>query len=181
MTQRGRQYTRGTAGMRARRTILVIAMVTLAGLAACSDFDVKVNERRVYNTQPLFEGFDIPDEALRTCVSEAIASGRISSAAQLKELNCRGLGITELAGIGTFTGLESLRLSENNISDLAPLTPLSSLQELYLDRNQILDPVPLFDLLSLRVLDLARNGELRCPSSVSLLRAQEVTLPRHCR
>ena len=168
--------------MRARRTILVIAMVTLAGLAACSDFDVKVNERRVYNTQPLFEGFDIPDEALRTCVSEAIASGRISSAAQLKELKVIGLGdIESKAGIGTFTGLESLRLSENNISDLAPLTPLSSLQELYLDRNQILDPVPLFDLLSLRVLDLARNGELRCPSSVSLLRAQEVTLPRHCR
>ena len=164
-----------------RTSILVLAMSVLAGLAACSDFDVKVNERRVYNTQPLFEGFDIPDEALKSCVSEAIASGRISSAAQLKELNCRGMGIVDLAGIGTFTGLERLRLSENSISNLTALTPLSSLQELYLDRNQVVDPVPLFDLLSLRVLDLARNGELKCPSSISLLRAQEITLPRHCR
>ena len=164
-----------------RTTILVIALSALASLAACSDFDVKVNERRVYNTQPLFEGFEIPDEALRTCVSDAIASGRISSAAQLKELDCSGMGIIELSGIGTFTGLERLRLSENSISNLTALTPLSSLQELYLDRNQVVDPVPLFDLLSLRVLDLARNGELKCPSSISLLRAQEITLPRHCR
>ena len=167
--------------MRAKTTILVIVMVSLAGLAACSDFDVKVNERRVYNTEPLFADFEIPDEALRTCVSDAIASGRISSAAQLKELDCSGMGIIELSGIGTFTGLERLRLSENSISKLAALAPLSSLQELYLDRNQVVDPVPLFDLLSLRVLDLARNGELQCPSSISLLRAQEITLPRHCR
>ena len=167
--------------MRARTTILLLATAFMGGLVACSDFDVKVNERRVYNTQPLFEGYAIADEALRGCVSEAIASGRISSAAQLRELDCSGLGIAELAGIGTFTGLEQLRLSDNNIRELAPLRPLSSLQELYLDSNQIRDPVPLFDLMSLRILDLARNSELQCPSSVSLLRAQEVTLPRHCR
>jgi Leucine-rich repeat (LRR) protein len=165
--------------MWARTTLLILA--SLIGLTACSDFDVKVNERRVFNTEPLFEGYDIPDEALRSCVSDAIASGRISAAAQLQELNCRGLGISDLAGIGTFTGLERLRLSENSIRNLTPLTPLSSLQELYLDRNQIVDPVPLFDLLSLRILDISRNGDLKCPSSVSLLRAQEIQLPRHCR
>ncbi len=164
--------------MRAKTIAMILA---IAALAACSDFDVKVNERRVFNSQPLFEGYEIPDEALRQCVSDAIASGRISSAAQLQDLNCRGLGIADLTGIGTFTGLERLRLSENAIRDLAPLGPLSSLQELYLDSNQVIDPVPLFDLLSLRTLDISRNSELKCPSSVSLLRAQEVRLPRHCR
>ena len=123
----------------------------------------------------------IPDEALRACVSDAVASGRISSAAQLQDLDCSGLGIADLSGIGTFTGLESLRLSDNAIRDLAPLEALSSLEELYLDSNQVVDPVPLFGLLSLRTLDISRNSDLKCPSSVSLLRAQEIRLPRHCR
>jgi Leucine-rich repeat (LRR) protein len=156
-------------------------MTSLAGLPGCNDFDVKVNEQRVFNSQPLFEGFEIADEALRACVTDAIARGRISSAAQLKELNCSDQGIAELAGIATFTGLERLSLSGNSIRDLAPLSPLSSLQELDLRGNQVVDPVPLFELLSLRTLDLAGNSGLKCPSSVSLLRAQEIRLPRHCR
>ena len=167
--------------MVAQRFSGFLALAMAVGLAACNSYDVTVNERRVFNTEPLFTGFEIPDEALRTCVTDTIASQRISSAAQLKELDCRDRGISDLSGIGTFTGLETLRLSNNNIRSIAALQPLSSVQELYLDHNQVIDPVPLYDLMSLRVLDINRNSDLKCPSSVSLLRAQEVSLPRHCR
>jgi len=167
--------------MLAQHICRLLALAAITGLAACSSYDVTVNERRVFNTAPLYTDFEIADEALHNCVTETIASQRISSASQLKELNCRELGIVNLSGIGTFTGLETVRLSNNNIRDIEPLKPLSSLQVLYLDHNQVVDPVPLYDLMSLRVLDINRNGDLKCPSSLSLLRAQEISLPRHCR
>ena len=107
------------------KTALVALMTML--VLGCSNYDVSVNERTVYTTEPLFADFDIADPALNQCVSEAVERKKVTSASRLVELNCNARGIENLAGIGVFTGLEQLQLADNAISDISPLVPLSSL------------------------------------------------------
>ena len=162
------------------RTVLSLLFTVLL-TAACENYDFKVNDRVVYSPHPLFSDFDVPDQALRTCLEQAIADGVVTAVPRLTTLNCSHAGITDLSGLATFTGLTSLKLSSNKIRNLVELGALSSLVELYLDNNQIVDPVPLYQLPALRVVDLSGNPELQCPSSSGFLRLETVTMPRHCR
>ena len=150
-------------------------------LAGCENYDFKVNERVVYSPQPLFTDFEVPDEALRACLEQAIADGVVTAAARLTALNCSHAGIEDLTGLSTFTGLTSLKLSSNQVRNLVELGALSSLVDLYLDDNRVIDPVPLYQLPALQVVDLSGNPELQCPGGAGLLRLESVTLPRHCR
>ena len=160
------------------KTALVALMTML--VLGCSNYDVSVNERTVYTTEPLFADFDIADPALNQCVSEAVERKKVTSASRLVELNCNARGIENLAGIGVFTGLEQLQLADNAISDISPLAPLSSLAWLVLDNNNIADPTPLYELLSLRKLSLRNNPGLNCPNLSALLRVDSAVLPTHC-
>jgi Leucine-rich repeat (LRR) protein len=150
-------------------------------LAACENYDIKVNERVVYSPQPLFTDFDIPDQALRACLEQAIADGVVTAATRLTALNCSHAGISDLTGLSTFTGLTSLKLSSNEVRNLVELGALTSLIDLYLDDNRVVDPVPLYELPALQVLDLSGNPDLQCPSAAAFLRLERVTLPKHCR
>lgn len=153
----------------------------LAALAAgCSDFDFKVNERVVYSPKPLFSEFDISDQALRSCVEQAIADNRVTSAAQLQQLVCTSGGIEKLDGLAIFTGLSRLQLSGNRIRNLGELSALSILQVLELADNDIVDPVPLYDLPALQQLDLAGNPGLQCPSRSAFATVEKLRLPAHC-
>ncbi len=160
------------------RWITFCTLVALA--AACSDFDFKVNERVVYSPRPPFTEFDIPDEALRDCVEQAIADGSITAAAQLQQLNCSSAGIASLEGLATFTGLTQLELSSNRITSLAELRALSTLEVLELADNDIIDPVPLYDLPALQQLNLAANPALQCPARSAFATLEQVRLPAHC-
>jgi Leucine-rich repeat (LRR) protein len=155
--------------------------LTFALLTACGSYDFTINDRVVYRPGPLFEDFEVADQALRHCLEQAIASNTISAASQLSSLDCSNAGVSSLAGLSTFTEIEQLWLSHNTITDLAELQALTVLQQLYLDHNQVVDPVPLYDLPALSVVDLSGNPGLRCPDSTGLLRAETVVLPRHCR
>ena len=150
-------------------------------LAACENYDFKVNERVVYSPQPLFADFEVPDQALRACLEQAIADGVVTAAPRLTTLNCSHAGIADLTGLSTFTGLISLKLSSNNVRNLVELGSLTSLVDLYLDDNQVVDPVPLYQLPALQLLDLSGNPNLQCPSAAGFLRLERVKLPRHCR
>lgn len=158
----------------------LIPCLVLAFAAGCSSYDFKVNDKLVYSPAPLFTGFDVPDEALRACLEQAIIDNKITAAAQLQDLNCSHAGISNLQGLATFTGLQRLKLSANSIRNLADITALSTLQSLQLDDNQVVDPVPLYDLPALQLLDLSGNEALQCPGSNSLLRVENLTLPTHC-
>ena len=149
--------------------------------AACGSYDFTVNDRVVYTPDPLFTDFDVPDEALRECIREAINDARATSASELASLSCTEAGIETLAGLATFTELEELTLSSNNIVNISELAALTVLQVVYLDNNQIIDPVPLYQLPALHRLDLSSNPGLMCPPPGSLLRVSDVTLPVHCR
>ncbi|TGD72079.1 hypothetical protein E4634_15505 [Mangrovimicrobium sediminis] len=155
-------------------------LVALSALAACNQYDVRVNDRVVYTPDPLFSDYAASDPALQRCLDKAISREKITSAAQLRALDCRGAGITELTGLQVFTGLRELLLADNAVSDLSPLLPLSSLEILSLADNAVSDPRPLYELLSLRSLDLSGNTGLSCPPRQDLLRVVELTLPTHC-
>lgn len=149
-------------------------------VAGCGPYDVKVNERVVFSPRPLFSDFELADSALRTCVEQAITDGNVTAAPELETLDCSHAGITDLAGLGVFTGITRLKLSSNNIRNLVELSRLSLLQTLHLDDNAVVDPVPLFDLPALQELDLSGNTALQCPASSALLNVSKLTLPGHC-
>ena len=158
-------------------------MVLLACLAlgACQAYDVTVNERLVYTPRPLLTDFQVADPALQECLRRAIARYRVSRAPELRELACPDAGITTLAGLGQFTGLQVLDLEDNQLSDIAELRQVLALEELYLAGNPIVDPLPLADLQALHTVDLGNNRALRCPDRQALLRVSSLHLPAHCR
>lgn len=150
-------------------------------LAACENYDFKVNERVVYSPAPLFSDFDAPDEALRGCLEQAIADAGVRAAGQLSSLNCSHAGIEDLSGMGSFPAVVMLKLSSNNIRNLVELGAITQLQELHLDNNRVVDPVPLYELPALRYLDLSGNPQLQCPANAAFLRVETIILPEHCR
>lgn len=160
------------------RTLLSITVLILA---SCSNYDFTVNDQIVYTPKPLFSAYEIPDKALKACVSQAISDGKVSSAAQLQELNCSRAGITQLNGISIFSALHTVKFSNNNIADLAPLSALIALEALYLDSNNIVDLAPLSTLTQLQVLDLSHNSSLRCPRDNSVAAINIIRLPKHCK
>ena len=87
--------------------------VLAALLSGCADYRFSVNERVVYNPDPLFSDYQIPDPGLRTCVESHIARTKISSAAELKELDCRDSNVVRLQGLQVFVSLAYLNLEGN--------------------------------------------------------------------
>lgn len=150
-------------------------------VGACSTYDFTVNDRVVYTPDPLFTDFEVPDQALKECIRQAINANKVTVASELSSLACSSAGIESLAGLATFSEIEQLTLSSNNITDISELSALTVLQVLYLDNNQVIDPVPLYQLPALTLVDLSANPGLRCPASGSLLRVATVVLPGHCR
>ena len=149
-------------------------------LSACGSYDFTVNDKLVYTPKPLFTDFEAPDRALYQCLTQAIIDAKVTSASELKSLNCSHAGIENLQGLSTFTGLTQLKLSANKILNLHQITALTILEELYLDDNLIVDPVPLYQLPALRNLDLSGNTPLQCPANSAFATLESVKLPDHC-
>ena len=160
---------------------LSLACLVLMALTACGSYDFTVNEKVVYTPRPLFADFEVPDDALRACLEQAVEDGRVTAASELTALNCSHAGIESLEGLGVFTGLSRLKLSANRIRNLNELGRLTVLEELFLDDNQVVDPVPLSELPALYLLDLSGNPGLQCPADGALLRVESLELPAHCR
>ena len=159
----------------------LIGVATLA-LSGCADYRFTVNERVVYNPAPLFTDFDVPDEALRSCLQQHIADGSITAAEQLTDLNCSHAGVTGLEGLQAFPLLVRLKLSNNAIEDLAPIADMIALRELYLDGNRLRNVVPLRDLPELEFIDLRANELIPC-QQVEFFRRQprlQLEPPQHC-
>lgn len=58
----------------------------------------------------------ITDDALRACISDQLPHGR----EELTRLKCHSKGITDLAGLEHFTGIQELSLFNNAISEISP-------------------------------------------------------------
>jgi len=163
------------------RFLFCLASPALLLLTACQSYDFKVNDKVVYTPQPLFKDFDTPDQALRTCLEQAITDGAVTVSNQLSSLNCSHAGIEDLDGLASFARMKTLRLSSNSIRNLVEIGTITTLEELYLDNNKVIDPVPLYQLSALRHVDLSGNPDLQCPRSGGLAQVETVILPRHCR
>lgn len=100
---------------------------------------------------------EFSDPALKACVSEAAGSLNADDLAKLRYLECRMLGIKDLAGIGQLSGLEYLSLFENAIEDIKPIAQLKTLQGLQLGNNQIRSIEALSGLSKLTRLSLVVN------------------------
>ncbi|MCX2982162.1 leucine-rich repeat domain-containing protein [Halieaceae bacterium IMCC14734] len=153
------------------------------GLSACSDYRLTVNEKTVYTPDPLFTAFEVVDENLKNCIIQRIEDQTITAAGQLKELNCSHGNITSLVGIGTFRGLQRVKLSNNKLDDLTPLAQLTQLEVLDLEDNPLRELGPVPGLPRLSLLNVIGNQQLRCseiePERLSpLLR---VEAPEHCK
>lgn len=148
-----------------------------------------------------------PDETFRDAVAafDEDGNGRISveEASHVSSLSLEGLGISDLAGIGAFTHLESLDVSNNDLTgvdlsgctalvtlDVADneisaldLTGLTSLETLDAHGNGM-QTLEIRSCASLRDLDVEGNGLARldlsgCPAMerLNMDEGQEVTLP----
>lgn len=163
------------------RPSLALTSLALIILTACQGYDFRVNDTVVYTPDPLFSDFEVPDQALRNCLEQAIEDGSITSVQGLSSLNCSHAGIESLEGLGAFESITALRLSNNNIRNLVEISRLTALQELYIDNNAVIDPVPLSRLGALRYLDLSGNPSLQCPRDGSFDQLETLVLPQHCR
>ena len=158
-------------------TRLAVLLILLTG---CGNYDISVNDQVIYDAPAIFLDFDLPDEALQTCVRQRVMDLRLSSPEALIDLNCSNAGIESLEGIALFRNIERLKLSSNRIRNLMALTKLSGLHALWLDDNVVIDPVPLTALSDLRTLNLADNDSLQCPKTGLLDHVETLTLPTHC-
>lgn len=162
---------------------LVGAASVAITLGACADYRFTVNEKTVYSPDPLFANYSLDDENLQSCISQHIEDQGITAASQLKALNCSQGNIQSLVGIGTFRGLQRVKLSKNKLEDLTPLAQLTQLEELILEDNPLRELGPVAGLPRLSLLNLVGAKHLRCseidPQRLSpLLR---VEAPEHCK
>jgi len=75
----------------------------------------------------------------------------------IKHLEMRYCGITDIAGLAALTQLESLNLDGNQITDITRIAVLKRLKTLILSGNQITDITSLAALAQLERLDLKMN------------------------
>ena len=152
----------------------------IAALSGCGSYDITLNDYTVYGAPKIFLDFELPDEALNTCISQQIIDQRITSAEDRVALNCSNAGIETLEGLSLFSQLEQLKLSNNRIRNLVVLGQLRALKAVWLDGNMVIDPVPLQPLPELRWVDLSGNSHLQCPKKSLFGRVETLKLPNHC-
>jgi len=160
---------------------LSILMVLIVGCTDLREYDITLNDRPIYSPASLFTNYSVSDPALAICIEQMIEDQRAETASQLAYINCSNAGIRSLNGLGTFIGLEAIKLSGNEIRNLVEVGQLGGLVELYLDDNQIVDAVPLTNLQRLKKLDLSANVKLQCHGLKRLNVGIDITAPEHCR
>ena len=104
----------------------------------------------------------IPDPGLRQAIADALGNVqaeivRPRELSDLRALSAERAGITDLTGIESATGLQSLDLEGNHIRDISPLAGLVDLGRLFLLRNQISDVSTLAGLPNLWWLAMGGN------------------------
>ena len=82
----------------------------------------------------------------------------LEHATKLTTLNLYSNQLTDLSPLSALVGLISLDLGKNTITDIEALSGLTALTILHLDGNQLTDFRPLWSLTGLSVLHLSRTG-----------------------
>jgi len=161
---------------------IIATVLTLMTLTGCDRYRVTVNEHAVYEPSPLFADFKIDDRALFICVQQTIEDERITTAEQLKTLNCSHAGISALDGLARFAQLESLNVADNRIGDIVVLKDNPRLKQLDLRNNRLQSVETLLAMPNLTLVRLGGNTTLDCANAVALAKLVAGTeLPAHCK
>jgi len=163
-----------------KRTLIAMALFSNAFLFACAKYEVKVNNQVLYSPPELFVGYKIEDKALAECVRSTIMENNIVSAEALEVLLCPPGDIRSLSGLGVFSQLKQLGLSQNRIQSLDELLFLKQLQQLDLSQNQIQELTNMRELKALEYADLRGNPLSACPDLAEQLSKTELLLPETC-
>ncbi|BFM12316.1 hypothetical protein R50072_24690 [Simiduia litorea] len=162
---------------------LILLCLSSALLYACQGYEVTLNDREIYKPAPALTQFQMADNNLQNCLDQTIKDQNITAVTQLTQLSCTHAGIRNLTGLGYFSALEALNLSDNDIEIIEPLAQLSKLNVLLLENNRIKSTDAVLALLKLQTLDLRGNQDLACDELARLVKQSpaEITLPKHCR
>lgn len=96
----------------------------------------KKHVEKKYVEGTLFSPEDRSRLTLQSCADVAMTKADISDPAQLKTLVCDESGLTDIATIHAYSGLEVLNLSRNDLTDLTPLSSLPHLRKLTISFNK---------------------------------------------
>ena len=149
-------------------------------LAACADYQWRLNDNVVYTPKPLFQDYARNDADLSTCLAASIKEQNIRAAEKLNELRCPEGSIADIDALSIFTELKKLGLANNRISNVEALGTLSELRQVDLSHNAIKDISPLVGLKELTLLDVRENNVLNCASAQGFSESIELRLPEHC-
>lgn len=150
------------------RPLLAGVLACLVLIAACADYEFRVNEKVVYTPLPLLTDYEIHDEKLAACIAQTIEDNKITRVDEMIALRCTHAGIVSLEGLETFTRLQVLQLQHNDIGSVQILRRLIDLQQLDLADNRLRSASGLETLRDLHQLDLRDNPELDCGSLQAL-------------
>ncbi len=136
-------------------------LIILTFLTACDKYRVTFNEQDMFTPDTLFQDYRLADEGLKRCIEQTIEDHSITRPRDLDVLVCTHAGISDLAGLETFSRITRLNLANNELTDVQPL---------------------LF-LTMLATVDLSGNEDLACDTADSLSRqvSDRVIRPEHCR
>lgn len=171
--------------MQRKSIFFICALISSVILTGCKDYSVSINERMVYTPAPIFSDYKIADTQLATCVAQTIADAHVTTAEELKRLNCSNAGIKSLAGLDKFFALEELNLADNQLVDISQIEPLGRLKIVILSGNNFKNVAPLLHLLHLQQLDIEDNKQLDCADLLQLVANAEqkldISMPSHCK
>lgn len=115
-------------------------LILLSGLlTACQDYQVKLNERPIYEPPVLINALALADAALETCVAQTITDGDITAIEQLTTLRCTHAGIMSVSGLEQAKFIQRLDLSNNELQSINSIAALTQLTQLILKGNTNLD------------------------------------------
>ena len=106
---------------------------------------------------PRAKVISIPDANLAAAVRREIGNITTHTILNLRRLEVRNQGITDLTGLEHAHNLRALDLSGSSITDVSPLSGLTQLTYLYLSENRITDVSPLSRLTQLKSLYLSES------------------------
>ena len=152
-----------------RSTLLATTVITLGLLTSCSDYTWTLNERVVHVPPELLSDIRVSDEALRDCLQQAIKDQDVERVGQVELLNCSDAGISSLAGLEQFNGLQRINLDDNRIVEGDALALLPRLQLVNLRNNSLTTVAPL--ICAQRLDELARERVMREAQSMARLGA----------
>lgn len=107
----------------------------------------------------------IPDDNFRACLKASfpyIFNNQdyviVSEAAPIQQISCIDKGITDLSGIGLFTGVRHLSFKKNQIAELSDLSSLSALADLDVSQNPVTSLPDLSANQQLRTLSFSKTN-----------------------